>query len=181
MFWNLTFWNLTFCGCTSFALALQRKCNVFLFWELHGLRPNFHIHVSVNDLYIPRIGPHISCSRIGRSVMGIYIAHRHRNVKIRTVAAQILFWEYLFSNFRYWFFTVWKRWLKVEHFRMMMFFSPGLCWECQHWAARTAGWSWLVLDGKRCWRPVHCSPAPDNKGIVAKDGLGHCWYFNGET
>jgi hypothetical protein len=27
--------------------------------ELCGLSPNFHIHVSVNDLYIPRIGPHI--------------------------------------------------------------------------------------------------------------------------
>ncbi len=33
---------------------------VFLFWELHGLSPNFHIHVPVSDLYIPRIGPHIS-------------------------------------------------------------------------------------------------------------------------
>ncbi len=33
---------------------------VFLFWELRGLSPNFHIHVSVSDLYIPRIGPHIS-------------------------------------------------------------------------------------------------------------------------
>jgi hypothetical protein len=33
---------------------------VFLFWELLSLRPNCHIHVSVNVLYIPRIGPHIS-------------------------------------------------------------------------------------------------------------------------
>jgi hypothetical protein len=32
---------------------------VFLFWELHGLSLNFHVHVSVRDLYIPRIGPHI--------------------------------------------------------------------------------------------------------------------------
>jgi len=32
----------------------------FLFWELRGLSPNFHIHVSMSDLYIPRIGPHIS-------------------------------------------------------------------------------------------------------------------------
>jgi hypothetical protein len=32
---------------------------VFLFWELRVLSPNFHIHVSVSDLYIPRIGPHI--------------------------------------------------------------------------------------------------------------------------
>jgi hypothetical protein len=29
-------------------------------------------HLSVNDLYIPRIGPHISCSRICRSIVGIY-------------------------------------------------------------------------------------------------------------
>ncbi len=32
---------------------------VFLFWELSGLSPNFHIHVSASDLYIPRIGSHI--------------------------------------------------------------------------------------------------------------------------
>ncbi len=40
------------------------QCNknpiyVFPEKELRGLSPNFHIHVSVNDLYIPRIGPHI--------------------------------------------------------------------------------------------------------------------------
>jgi hypothetical protein len=35
----------------------------FLFWELCGLSPNFRIHVSVSDLYIPRIGPPF---RIGR-------------------------------------------------------------------------------------------------------------------
>ena len=28
--------------------------------EYRGLSPNFHIHVSVSDLYIPSIGPHIS-------------------------------------------------------------------------------------------------------------------------
>ncbi len=27
--------------------------------KLRGLRPNFHIHVSVSDLYIPTIGPPI--------------------------------------------------------------------------------------------------------------------------
>ncbi len=32
---------------------------VFLYWELRGLSLNFHIHVSVSDLYIPRIRPHI--------------------------------------------------------------------------------------------------------------------------
>ncbi len=45
---------------------------LFLIWKLRGLSPHFHIHVSVSDLYIPRIGPHISCSRIGRSIVGIY-------------------------------------------------------------------------------------------------------------
>ncbi len=32
---------------------------VFLEKELRGLSPNFHIHVSVSDLYVPRIGPPI--------------------------------------------------------------------------------------------------------------------------
>ncbi len=44
--------------------ATQLHCNensiyVFLFWKLRSLSPNFHLHVSVSDLYIPRIGPHI--------------------------------------------------------------------------------------------------------------------------
>jgi hypothetical protein len=33
---------------------------VFIFWELRGLSPNFHIPVSVSDLYIPKISPYIS-------------------------------------------------------------------------------------------------------------------------
>jgi hypothetical protein len=32
---------------------------VFLFWALRGLHPNFHIRVSLSDLYIPRISAHI--------------------------------------------------------------------------------------------------------------------------
>jgi hypothetical protein len=36
---------------------------VFLEKKLRGLSPNFHIHVSVSDFYIPRIGPPIVCSR----------------------------------------------------------------------------------------------------------------------
>ncbi len=44
--------------------SLLVHCNenpiyVFLLWELCGLSPNFYIYVSVSDLYIPRIGPHI--------------------------------------------------------------------------------------------------------------------------
>jgi hypothetical protein len=29
----------------------ENPINVFLFWELLGLSPNFHIHVYVSDLY----------------------------------------------------------------------------------------------------------------------------------
>jgi hypothetical protein len=32
---------------------------VFLFCELRGLSSNFHIHLSVSDLYRPRIGLHV--------------------------------------------------------------------------------------------------------------------------
>ncbi len=44
---------------------------VFLFWEKRGLSHNFNIHVSVSNLYSPRIGLHISSSRIGRPMVGI--------------------------------------------------------------------------------------------------------------
>jgi hypothetical protein len=43
---------------------------VFLFWELRGLSPNFHIDVSVSDLYTPRIGPHISLKQNGQTYPG---------------------------------------------------------------------------------------------------------------
>ncbi len=50
---------------------------VFLLWELRGLCPNFHIHVSVSDFYIPgsiHCTVHVFfCSRIGRAIVGIYI------------------------------------------------------------------------------------------------------------
>jgi hypothetical protein len=45
---------------------------VFLFWELRGLSPNFHIHMSVSDLYIPTIGPHISLQQNRQSILEIY-------------------------------------------------------------------------------------------------------------
>ncbi len=53
--------------------SYQLHCNENLCISCLGIaRPQSHIHVSVSDLYISRIDPHISCSRIGRSIMGIY-------------------------------------------------------------------------------------------------------------
>jgi hypothetical protein len=40
-------------------LCNENPFYVFPEKELCGLSPNFHIHVSVSDLYIPKIDPHI--------------------------------------------------------------------------------------------------------------------------
>ncbi len=68
---------------------------VFLFWELRGLSPNFHIYVSVSDLYIPRIGPHISSSRIGRPILEIYKSLTDMYMSVGTGRQNIiiLFWR----------------------------------------------------------------------------------------
>jgi hypothetical protein len=52
----------------------QKSIYVFPDKKLLGLRPNFHILVSVSALNIPRIGPHnvFSCCRIGRPILEIY-------------------------------------------------------------------------------------------------------------
>jgi hypothetical protein len=46
--------------CFSSRHCKENPIYVFLSLELHGLSPNIHIPVPVSDLYIPRIGPHIS-------------------------------------------------------------------------------------------------------------------------
>ncbi len=40
--------------------------------ELRGLSPNFLVHVSVSDLYIPKIGVHIFLQHISRPIVVIY-------------------------------------------------------------------------------------------------------------
>ena len=67
---------------------------VFLFCELRGLSPNFHIHVSVSDSYIPRIGPHISLQQNRQTDPGnIYISHRLMSVGTGRQNIIILFWK----------------------------------------------------------------------------------------
>jgi hypothetical protein len=83
-------------GCSE--LYITPHCNgnsvyVLLFWELRGLSLNFHIYVSVSDLYIPRIGPHI----FSTDPSWEYIIHM--NVEIGTDTPIFLFWEYLFQIF----------------------------------------------------------------------------------
>jgi hypothetical protein len=75
---------------------------VFLFWELHSLSPNFHIHVSVSDLCVPRIGPHISLQQNRQNDPGkIKISHRYMSVGTGRQNIIILFWKYQFHFCEY--------------------------------------------------------------------------------
>jgi hypothetical protein len=75
---------------------------VFCFWELHGLSPNFHIHVSVRDLNFPRIGPHILLQQSRQTDPGnIKISHRYMSVGAGRQNIIILFWKIQFHFWEY--------------------------------------------------------------------------------
>ncbi len=50
--------------------------------------------MSVSDLYIPRIGPHISCSRIGTLIVGFINRLQTHEFGNWDVDAQFLFFEF---------------------------------------------------------------------------------------
>ncbi len=58
------------------------------------------------SIYSPRNGPHISCSRIGRSTVGIKSLTDKWMWKLG-LWPRIPFLGIFISNFRYWFFAVW--------------------------------------------------------------------------
>jgi hypothetical protein len=58
--------------------ALQRQNagnlrQIFPEKEYRGLSPNFHIHMSVRELYIPTIGLPVLLEEIYRLILGIYM------------------------------------------------------------------------------------------------------------
>jgi hypothetical protein len=76
--------------------ALQMHCTenskqIFPEIKLHGIFPNFCIHLSVSDLYIPTICPQTQYCKIDRPMDGkLNITHRYINVESENKAAQFI-------------------------------------------------------------------------------------------
>ncbi len=62
--------DITHCKCTVPKIFKPIFPETKLFFC--SLVPNFYIHVSVSDLYIPTIGPQTQCSKIGGPIVQMY-------------------------------------------------------------------------------------------------------------
>ncbi len=80
--------------CVEYVHCKQDPIYLFPEMTLRGLVPNFHVYVSVSDLYI---FPRSICLFCCRKYVdwSWEIAHRHMNVEIRTEAAQFPEKEYI--------------------------------------------------------------------------------------
>ncbi len=58
--------------CMNHLHCKQDPIYVFTKMKLRGLVPNFHIHLSVSNLYIPTISPLFCCDKIDEPIVGIY-------------------------------------------------------------------------------------------------------------
>jgi hypothetical protein len=60
------------CCCTLQRQNAENLKQIFPEKEYRGLSPNFHIHVSVSELYIPTMGLPVLLEEICRLILGIY-------------------------------------------------------------------------------------------------------------
>jgi hypothetical protein len=87
----------------QFMFSQKWNCAAWLFpkQDYNVLPPNIHIHVSVTNLYIPRISMLFCCSQIGRVILGIHKSLTDTWMQdLGTIAEQLDFWEYINRIFR---------------------------------------------------------------------------------
>ncbi len=88
------FFSVGWGGLREVLHCTENRIFVFPEKELRGLNPNSYIHVSVSDLYIPRIGPHIWLHQNRQNDPGnIQISHRYMSEGIGRQNIITLFWK----------------------------------------------------------------------------------------